>query len=602
MQRIRHTLRGAMLYLLMVLFATGAPLSTLVNADDSTQSQTSTQNDPSPSPSTSPDPSPSPSPAATKGGSTDSNASINADSATTNPDPSPATVTDNNNAAATNNVNNGVNLTNNLDSNATTGDTKVNKNTTAGDAQSGDANAGSTIVNSVHSSVGSGNTSGIANFTINLNGDITGDITIGPTIANATVDKNTNISSNTNINNNDTLTNNQTLSATSGNADVSQNTTAGSAKSGNANSVADVLNLINTIIAANKSFIGTINIYGNLDGDILVSPEFLPQLLGSNAPVYGNFSMPLSTNINDNQSIVNNVNLKATSGQATVSGNTTAGTAQTGNAQTNLTILNLTGHQVVASQSLLVFVNVLGKWVGMIVDAPGATSAALGNGVISDNTTLSSNNNLNNNAKIVNNIDLSATSGDANVSDNTTAGDAVSGNATASANIANISTSTFNLSDWFGVLFINVFGTWVGSFGVDTAAGNIIPLSGDALPNGAPLAAGASGLRFGFNPIYHSGTPFSSIGGGGTAGSGGGPMTPISAHAPLNQAEGQTQPLAKLVTSPFEDTFSVIMIIAGFGTAAGAGALWLLSRRSSLPPTPPKQGEGQLVDVIKSQL
>src|SRR5690606_32678556 len=70
---------------------------------------------------------------------------------------------------------------------------------------------------------------------------------------------------------------------------------------------------------------------------------------------------------------------------------------------------------------------------------------------------------------------VNAQSGDASVTGNTAAGDAQSGDATASVNIANISNSTFSLSDWLGVLFINVFGTWNGSFGVDTAAGEHAP-------------------------------------------------------------------------------------------------------------------------------
>jgi hypothetical protein len=137
-------------------------------------------------------------------------------------------------------------------------------------------------------------------------------------------------------------------------------------------------------------------------------------------------------------------------------------------------IFNLSGHEIVAKDSLLVFVNVLGKWVGVIVDAPvGATAAALGSGVTTNSTTLpdlaivSSNNNL-----ITNNINLSSTSGNATVAANTFAGNAVSGNATASANIANITGSQFGLTGWFGVLFINVFGNWYGSFGINTPYGN----------------------------------------------------------------------------------------------------------------------------------
>lgn len=395
-------------------------------------------------------------------------------------------------------VNNDIKVDNNLLSDAKSGDSSVASNTNAGDAKTGDASATTTIVNSVHSTVG-GDTSGIAQFTVDLNGDVVGDITIGPDIKNAVVNNRTDLSANTDVDNNIGLTNNVTLGAASGNASVVKNTQAGSAATGNANSVANILNLINTIIAANKSFVGTINIYGNLNGDILISPEFIPQLIASNATITDTLNLSDTTVINDDNSIVNNVKLDAATGNATVSGNTTAGTAKTGTASTNLTVLNLTGHEVDASNSLLVFVNVLGKWVGMIVDAPNATAAALGSGVINNKTNLSTTANLNNDTSITNNIDLSALTGNASVTNNTLAGSATSGDATASANIANISTSVFHLSDWFGVLFINVYGQWIGSFGIDTKAGTVKPLAIHNTKHGGKYNV-AQNIHFGFNP------------------------------------------------------------------------------------------------------
>lgn len=394
-------------------------------------------------------------------------------------------------------INTDAKINNKLDSDAKTGNAAVKNNTTAGNATSGNASADATIINSVHSTVG-GDAAGVAHFTVDIEGDVTGDIMLYPAIDGAKVNSKTTVNSDTEINNNTAITNDIDLSATSGNADVKGNTTAGNATSGNAHTVANVMNLVNSIIAANKSFIGTINIHGNLNGDILISPEFIPQLLGSNSSSTSTFDGALSMELNDNQAIINNIKLNAESGKANVSGNTTAGSATTGDAQTNLTVLNLTGKEVDAKNSLLVFVNVLGKWVGMIVDAPGATAAALGSDV-TKNTTTTVNGSLvaNNNTQITNNINLASQSGDANVTGNTTAGNATTGDATASANIANISTSTFKVDDWFGLVFINVFGSWIGSFGIDTASGNLAPLPD---PKSAPAVPGAPNIRFGFVP------------------------------------------------------------------------------------------------------
>lgn len=402
------------------------------------------------------------------------------------------------NASTTTDIDTNQTVNNTLNSDATTGNAGVTHNQTAGGAKTGDASADTTIINTVHSTV-QGDTAGVAHFTADIHGDVTGDIMLYPAIEGATTSLATNINSDTNISSNSELTNNLNLTAKSGDADVSGNTSAGDAESGNAHAVANVLNLINTIIAANKSFVGTINIYGNLNGDILVSPEFIPQLLGSNATSTNSVDTSLSASLDDDQAIINNIKLSAESGEADVSNNTNGGSATTGTADTNLTVLNLTGREVDAKNSLLVFVNVLGKWVGMIVDAPGATAAAIGNGVTSNKTTVNGELTADTSAKITNTIDLSAESGDASVTGNTTGGNAKTGNATASANIANISTSTFKLSDWFGVLFINVFGSWVGSFGIDTEAGKVAVLGGDATPQ-PPAEALAPTVRLGFAP------------------------------------------------------------------------------------------------------
>ena len=392
-----------------------------------------------------------------------------------------------------NTSNTGVNIQNNNTSTAQTGTANVTGNTSAGNATSGNAAASTTVVNTIHSTVG-GDTVGIAHFTSDIYGNVTGDITLS-----AAIDSLSSPAADQTLvtNNSVALTNNVSVDAASGDANVARNTSAGNATTGSANAVANVINLINSIIAANKSFVGTINIYGNLNGDILVSPDFIPQLIASNAQ-----GGSTSLQSNDTQSIVNNVNLEATSGSAQVTKNTTAGQATTGTAATNLTILNLSGHQVEASNSLLVFVNVLGSWVGIIVDAPaGTTAAALGSGVTNKTGGANTQMTSNNDSQITNNINVSASSGDAKVTQNTSAGNASTGNATASANILNINMSNFSLSDWFGILFINVYGSWDGSFGVDTASGNIPTTS---TPTAANTGQVTPPFSFGFTP--HSNT------------------------------------------------------------------------------------------------
>lgn len=372
-------------------------------------------------------------------------------------------------------------ISNNINSKATTGNASVIKNTKAGDATTGDALAVSNIFNMLQSSWGDLRDEGIVSFINNIMGNVVGDLFIDPSAiaGNASINRQKDVDIDVNVANRGTINNTIDLSAQSGNANVSKNTSGGNATSGSANALANVVNMINSIIGSGKSFFGLVNIHGNYEGDILLPDQFLKNLLASNAPaatvdISKVTNVDAMANVTNNQSTNNNINLAAKSGSATVDSNTSAGNATTGQANTKLTVFNLTGQKVIGSNSLLVFVNVLGEWVGMIVNAPNATAAALGSGdtTIKDTTNLNANVNIENTGAINNNINLAANSGAASVSKNTSAGNATSGDATASANVLNVNNSDFSLADWFGILFINVFGSWHGSFGIDTAMGN----------------------------------------------------------------------------------------------------------------------------------
>ncbi len=380
-------------------------------------------------------------------------------------------------------------ISNNLNSIAQTGDASVMFNTLGGNATTGNALALANVINMLQSNAGILQGNNLATFVANINGNVNGDITLNPSNigpgSNIKADGTTNTDVTVNEQANGTITNNIDLAAKTGNATVSGNTTGGNATTGNADAVANVLNVINSIISAGQSFMGVININGSLNGDILLPPDMLNSLIASSGPTVeidastlANTS--LNANMTNNQSIANNVNQNSTSGTAGVTHNTTGGSATTGSANNKINVLNLTGREVVGANALLVFVNVLGNWVGMIVDAPaGSTSAALG-GNISQNNLKNTNATLNSttNQAITNNLNLTANTGNANVEGNTTGGNATSGNASTSANIANVSGTNLNLTDWLGILFINVFGTWNGSFGVNTSAGDPVAAVG----------------------------------------------------------------------------------------------------------------------------
>jgi hypothetical protein len=442
---------------------------------------------------------------------TDSNGATAGNISTTGPGSTNTSTANGNNDTT---INNGTNVAmhNTIDSVSASGNSLVLSNTGAGNATTGNSTDVANVVNLLQSSsnaLGAG--SNVITFTKNIDGDVYGDLILDPNMLGTLQPANTSSADNTSLTINTStqaaINNNITVGANSGNATVASNTQAGDATTGNANAVANVVNMINSILSAGHSFIGTININGNLDGDILLPDNFVDQLVASNVPTV-TVSVPTgmnnttasdtsNTNVtnSNNLGINNQVSTAATSGSANVTANTSAGSGQTGNATTNVTAFNLTGSHVIGNNAVLVFVNVHGSWVGLIVNAPqGATAAELGGGV-TQNTTSTANTAVNNttNEQINNRINVAAHSGDATITNNTKAGNAKTGNSGASANLLNVENSFQTLSGWLGILFINVFGTWHGSFGVNTAAGN--PRGGTSAAPAALPGAGGTGTQ-----------------------------------------------------------------------------------------------------------
>jgi hypothetical protein len=411
----------------------------------------------------------------------------------------------------------GIGMTNEVNSLAASGNALLQGSFQAGNVATGNAQALATVLNLLQSSAALTG-GGLTLFTTDIQGDATGNLLIDPAALMDPEVKNQSQYGDIEINNHQEgrIQNDISLDALSGDASAVDNTNAGNISTGDANAVANVINLINAVIAANQSFLGVVNIYGNYSGDILLPEASLNALLASNGAVpaeavLGDDTTDIQTS--SSQHISNNTELSAVSGAAVANDNTKIGDVTTGESLTKLTILNLTGHSVTAENSLLVFVNVLGKWVGVIMDAPqGATAAALTGGasatdnaapaledgantsIHSDGESESSESESNKDVElesdygITNNIRANARSGDASAEGNFSAGNVKTGKATASASIANLINSAFSLSNWFGVLFINVFGSWTGNFGVAQPENNTA--NNGSENNGNPSVAG----------------------------------------------------------------------------------------------------------------
>jgi hypothetical protein len=226
---------------------------------------------------------------------------------------------------------------------------------------------------------------------------------------------------------------------------------------------------------------------------------------------------------------------------------------------------------------LLVFVNVMGRWTGMIMPAPaGSTAAALGGGIDSSSQQAIDGTHRQD-VNIRNNVNVSARSGSAAVTSNGQAGNATSGDAYAGASILNLVHSSFSLDDWFGALFINVIGSWLGDFDIAAA-----PVSnGQAVTGGAPAtsaADGASGKAIRAVRVYQ----FSGDTGFNPASTEPAAITAPATKAAVGQVMGDSAAFSQVnAPEPLADTSFIPLLVAAAAALAVLTLGGLLFRRWS---------------------
>ena len=402
---------------------------------------------------------------------TQSTATTAASSAATTTDPStvsspttPVTTGPSTDPTNTNTANT-TTATNTVDSTANTGDASVKHTADGGNAATGNAGAGTTLINTIASSSNL-NSGTLQTFNYNIDGTQNGNVVINPNdilssanTTSPTTPANCAPTGTTTADNNATINNLVTLLAQSGDAKVSDNGVGGDATSGNATTEANIINTIQGLVSDKGAFLGVINVNGDLNGNIELPASVINALL---TPTTGETTG--STTATNNDTINNNVTLTAISGNAAVINNGAAGTAISGNAETILQDCNLINSNISGGNLLLVFVNVMGHWYGALLSEPtGDTTATLGGGITQDTVSPSQQTTATNNSTITNDVNLTSITGNASIANNGVGGNATTGNATAIADITNILGSQINLTGWLGILVINVFGTWDGS-------------------------------------------------------------------------------------------------------------------------------------------
>ncbi|HUD11617.1 MAG TPA: hypothetical protein VMS08_04345 [Candidatus Saccharimonadia bacterium] len=507
-----------------------------------------------------------------------------------------------------------VNVINTLQSTANSGNTAASSNTQVGDSQTGAASVIADLFNLLASawSWSNGNLNFFQQTLCDFNQTCNGNVTLNPgqSASGGGGTLGTSGTTNTNVNaqNSGNILNNVNLGAQSGDASATDNTAAGNVSSGNALAEVNIMNLINSFINSGSSFFGVLNIFGTLNGNILFPAGFLNGLVPSGTTPAGasqgaSTTGPGSTNgtTTDNNtqsqanstvanSIANNVATTAATGAASAESNTEAGSVASGVANTMQSLFNLANTSIFGQNAVLVIVNISGHWVGKIMNmAGGSTESALltGGATVSPNITgpdstnqSTTNNNSNSNineqseGSITNNVNVGAQSGTADASKNTQVGNVASGNAEAVASVANITNSVINASHWFGVLVINVVGSWLGDIGVvpSTSSNGYSPVGS---------AAGTSQANSVFAALPKTGA-YAQLAGASLGGSGNGQVSSVGTSPQVSSkvlTAAAAQPAAESVASIAKGKDMSVLFALSAGVMLIAGALASIDKK-----------------------
>ncbi len=341
-------------------------------------------------------------------------------------------------------------VVNTLEQSTVTGQNSASENVGDSSVQTGDANTSAIVVTAVNTNI-----EGVAVAEFNLADDQKGDLVLD--FNNSFTTGASEAENQESFQNNEAvLENSLNLSSDTGNNKTSSNTQGDSTIiSGDANVSATVLSFLNNNLEGEVVF-GVVNIFGSLTGDIILPQETLPAA----KVVEETATQTTQTNSAD---IENNLSLTATTGDNEASRNT-GGDSQikTGDAQVEAKTVNVANNNISEGNWLIVIINEAGEWIGKILGPPAAASEGA---EITQTQASSQTNSQTNSAKIVNNLTLTANTGNNQANDNT-GGDSVimTGEAKTMASLVNFVNNNIASGSKVIVTIINVFGTWLGDF------------------------------------------------------------------------------------------------------------------------------------------
>lgn len=400
-----------------------------------------------------PDPTPTPTPEVTP---TPTPVALNNATALSNDGAAAATTTENisveNSSKAA--------VSNEISSTASTGENSANGNSATSTIITGDANASADVVNIVNSNFTESN-GRIA--ILNAFYSLFGDLDLSSSISTFSCPDNcSSLIKNLSVKNENSaeITNDILVRSHTGDNSASGGS-SGVIATGDANSAANVLNVVNTNVVGSNYLLLVFNNFGSWDGD-LVFPSKYKFNLCCTGGVSGNF-------LNENKAeIENRIIADASSGKNSANGS--GGVIVSGNSNAAVNVLNRVNTNIFDSDSVYVAFRFFGDWSGNVYSAPdGFSWARTDDGLIllgggnsgagGGNSTDVSNKN---NVRIKNNVHAYALTGQNMADGNTLSGRISSGNANSAVNVVNVVNTNVLGRNWVLAL-VNIFGDWKGN-------------------------------------------------------------------------------------------------------------------------------------------
>lgn len=268
------------------------------------------------------------------------------------------------------------------------------------------------------------------------------------------------------------------------NANTGENTAAGNAgqtgtETGDATALANVINFANINLAGSNFFLPVINIFGSFTGDILL-PR--PEKFMSEYGLSGSFPMPLFLNQNS-ADVVSDANTSATTGGNLTSGIGGGSAINTGEAESHTNVSSMVNSNFYGNDWFFLSINALGSLLGNIwgwsspdsveeftsgpmtfeVQNTGSPEEGFPNPEENNHQEPVTSVIANDNQAVVNNdVNVSANTGDNQITDNPGDAEIGTGKATALTNLLNFVNLNVWGSNWFFGL-INILGDWSGN-------------------------------------------------------------------------------------------------------------------------------------------